>query len=303
MDTAFCESLSAVFRRVFASQQAILAGLSGGLDSVVLLHALRQWQTAERPALRLRAVYIHHGLNPLADDWADHCRTFCDSLSVPFQVCRVQVDPRKKGIEAAARDARYQAFREVIAPDEALVTAQHLDDQSETFFLALKRGSGPAGLSAMPEQMAFGANPLIRPLLSFSRAQLEQYAQYYQLSWVEDDSNQDRRYDRNFLRHAVLPQLNARWPHFAQAVSRSAALCGEQEALLDELLLPELMQLTDADNGLSFIPLLSARTAKRNGILRRWLKHCGVQMPSQHQLALLWQEVALAKPDAEPAII
>lgn len=300
MDTAFCESLSAVFRRVFASQQAILAGLSGGLDSVVLLHALRQWQTAERPALRLRAIYIHHGLNPLADDWAEHCRTFCDSLSVPFQVCRVQVDPRKKGIEAAARDARYQAFREVIAPDEALVTAQHLDDQSETFFLALKRGSGPAGLSAMPEQMAFGANPLIRPLLSFSRAQLEQYAQYYQLSWVEDDSNQDRRYDRNFLRHAVLPQLNARWPHFAQAVSRSAALCGEQEALLDELLLPELMQLTDADNGLSFIPLLSAGTAKRNGILRRWLKHCGVQMPSQHQLALLWQEVALAKPDAEP---
>ena len=300
MDTAFCESLSAVFRRVFASQQAILAGLSGGLDSVVLLHALRQWQTAERPVLRLRAVYIHHGLNPLADDWAEHCRTFCDSLSVPFQVCRVQVDPRKKGIEAAARDARYQAFREVIAPDEALVTAQHLDDQSETFFLALKRGSGPAGLSAMPEQMAFGANPLIRPLLSFSRAQLEQYAQYYQLSWVEDDSNQDRRYDRNFLRHAVLPQLNARWPHFAQAVSRSAALCGEQEALLDELLLPELMQLTDADNGLSFIPLLSAGTAKRNAILRRWLKHCGVQMPSQHQLTLLWQEVALAKPDAEP---
>ena len=300
MDTAFCESLSAVFRRVFASQQAILAGLSGGLDSVVLLHALRQWQTAERPALRLRAVYIHHGLNPLADDWADHCRIFCDSLSVPFQVCHVQVDPRKKGIEAAARDARYQAFREVIAPDEALVTAQHLDDQSETFFLALKRGSGPAGLSAMPEQMAFGANPLIRPLLSFSRAQLEQYAQYHQLSWVDDDSNQDRRYDRNFLRHAVLPQLNARWPHFAQAVSRSAALCGEQEALLDELLLPELMQLTDADNGLFLIPLLSAGTAKRNAILRRWLKHCGVQMPSQHQLALLWQEVALAKPDAEP---
>lgn len=300
MDTAFCESLSAVFRRVFASRQAILAGLSGGLDSVVLLHALRQWQTAERPALRLRAVYIHHGLNPLADDWAEHCRTFCGSLSVPFQVFRVQVDPRKKGVEAAARDARYQAFREVIAPGEALVTAQHLDDQSETFFLALKRGSGPAGLSAMPEQMAFGANPLIRPLLSFSRAQLEQYAQYHQLSWVEDDSNQDRRYDRNFLRHAVLPQLNARWPHFAQAVSRSAALCGEQEALLDELLLPELMQLTDADNGLSFIPLLRAGTAKRNGILRRWLKHCGVQMPSQHQLVLLWQEVALAKPDAEP---
>lgn len=300
MNTAFDAQLFATFRRVFSTQRALLAGLSGGLDSTVLLHALRQWQITERADLRLRAVYIHHGLNPLADSWAEHCRAFCKAHSVPFQMCPVQVDPRQKGIEAAARDARYQAFRDIIAADEALVTAQHLDDQSETFFLALKRGSGPAGLSAMAEQTDFSGHSLIRPLLSFSRVQLEHYAEIHHLTWVEDDSNGDTRYDRNFLRHCVLPHLNTRWPHFAHAVSRSASLCAEQEALLDELLLPEVAQLTDSNHGLSVSPLLVMSAMKRNAIVRRWLDQCGALMPSQHQLALIWQEVALAKPDAEP---
>lgn len=303
MNTAFDDQLFATFRRVFSTQRALLAGLSGGLDSTVLLHALRRWQITERPDLRLRAVYIHHGLNPLADSWAAHCRAFCEERSVPFLMCPVQVDPRQKGIEAAAREARYQAFRDIITPDEALVTAQHLDDQSETFFLALKRGSGPAGLSAMAENMNFGGHSLIRPLLSFSRVQLEHYAEINHLTWVEDDSNGDVRYDRNFLRHSVLPHLNTRWPHFAHAVSRSASLCAEQEALLDELLLPELAQLTDSNHGLSVSPLPAMSAVKRNAILRRWLDQCGALMPSQHQLALIWQEVALAKPDAEPRYV
>ncbi|PVF11150.1 tRNA lysidine(34) synthetase TilS, partial [Yersinia pestis] len=126
-------------------------------------------------------------------------------------------DPRRERIEAAARTARYQAFSANLAAKEVLLTAQHLDDQCETFLLALKRGSGPAGLSAMAAKMPFAHSQLLRPLLAFSREILENYAQAQQLQWIEDDSNQDDRFDRNFLRLNVLPILNQRWPHFAQA--------------------------------------------------------------------------------------
>ena len=134
MNTAFDAQFFATFRRVFSTQRALLAGLSGGLDSTVLLHALRQWQITERADLRLRAVYIHHGLNPLADSWTEHCRAFCEAHSVPFQMYPVQVDPRQKGIEAAARNARYQAFRDIIAPDEALVRHSILMTRARRFF-------------------------------------------------------------------------------------------------------------------------------------------------------------------------
>ncbi|WP_268647783.1 tRNA lysidine(34) synthetase TilS, partial [Escherichia coli] len=162
---------------------------------------------------------------------------------VPLTVTHVQVDARQGGIEAAARAARYAAFSAALAEGEALLTAQHLDDQSETFLLALKRGSGPAGLSAMAARATLGEHLLLRPLLGCSRQTLESYAQRHALSWIDDDSNQDTRFDRNFLRLQVLPQLNQRWPHFASAVARSASLCAEQEQLLDELLAEPLQSL------------------------------------------------------------
>ena len=243
-------SAIAHLERALASQPAVLLAYSGGLDSSVLLHQLVLLRN-QRPELQLRAVHIHHGLNPLADSWVAHCEQQCAQWQVPLEVVRVQIDARAGGIEAAARTARYDAFSQLLLPDEALLTAQHLDDQSETVLLALKRGSGPAGLAAMPQQHWLGQHRHLRPLLAVSRSQLEAWAQHHQLSWIEDDSNQDPRYDRNFLRLKVLPLLNDRWPHFASAVARSAALCGEQEQLLDELLAEELAALADRQAGWS----------------------------------------------------
>ncbi|MGP2424482.1 tRNA lysidine(34) synthetase TilS [Yersinia sp. 2545 StPb PI] len=280
----------------------VLVGFSGGLDSSVLLHLLVSLRQQLLPELKVRAIHIHHGLNPLADSWVKHCQQQCDQWEVPLEVVRVKIDPRHNGIEAAARTARYQAFSSHLAANEVLLTAQHLDDQCETFLLALKRGSGPAGLSSMAGRMPFAHSQLLRPLLAFSRATLENYAQAQQLRWIEDDSNQDHRFDRNFLRLNVLPLLHQRWPHFAQATARSASLCAEQEQLLDELLADNLQQLQSLDGALSIEGLLLASEAKRGAILRRWLARWGAVMPSQNQLQRLWLEVAMARQDAEPQL-
>ncbi|NIG62766.1 MAG: tRNA lysidine(34) synthetase TilS [Serratia symbiotica] len=279
----------------------LLLAFSGGLDSTVLLHLLAQLRE-QHPKFELRAVHVNHGLSAFADTWEDHCGRQCSAWQVPMTVQRVQVDARMGGIEAAARTARYNAFNAMLKADEILITAQHLDDQSETFLLALKRGSGPAGLSAMAACGRLSNHVLLRPLLGFSRLQLEDYAQQHQLSWIDDDSNENPRFDRNFLRLQVLPLLNERWPHFTSSVARSASLCAEQEQLLDELLADQLRTLLAEDNSLVIEGLLGCSPACRFALLRRWIALQDVTLPSREQLQHLWDEVALSRVDAAPRL-
>lgn len=279
----------------------LLVAFSGGLDSTVLLHLLVQLRQ-QHLEFQFRAVHVHHGLSAFADTWAHHCRQRCAAWQVPLTVQRVQVDDRAGGIEAAARTVRYAAFNAMLKADEILITAQHLDDQSETFMLALKRGSGPAGLSAMVACGRLADHMLLRPLLGCSRLQLEAYAQQHQLSWIDDNSNQNLRFDRNFLRLQVLPLLNLRWPHFTSAVARSASLCAEQEQLLNELLANQLRTLLAEDNSLVIEGLLGCSPACRFALLRRWIARHDVTLPSREQLQHLWDEIALSRVDAVPRL-
>lgn len=308
-DTDIFPELLAAIDAQIATDGYYLVAYSGGLDSCVLLHLMMRLHqrrlaslTASQQTLSLRAVYVHHGLSAYADEWAEHCRTQCQRWQVPFDVLQVQVDARDGGVEAAARAARYQALQQHLHDGEILLTAQHQDDQSETFLLALKRGSGPAGLASMAAAAQSNGIPLQRPLLGVTREQLTAYAEAYQLTWVEDDSNADERYDRNFLRRQVLPLLKRRWPHFPSAVARSAALCAEQEQLLDELLAESLAALRNADGALSIEALTPMSAARRFALLRRWLAEQGARMPSREQLTRLWQEVATSRDDANPCL-
>ncbi|WP_410682255.1 tRNA lysidine(34) synthetase TilS [Citrobacter braakii] len=281
------------------NSQSILVAFSGGLDSTVLLHQLVLWR-AQNPEVALRAIHIHHGLSPQADSWVQHCESVCAQWQVPLVVERVHLVDDGLGIEAQARRARYQAFAQTLLPGEVLMTAQHLDDQCETFLLALKRGSGPAGLSAMGESSPFAGTQLIRPLLAQTREALEAWARQHELCWIEDESNQDDAYDRNFLRLRVTPLLQQRWPHFAQAAARSAALCAEQESLLDELLANDLADCVTAQGTLLLAPLMMMSGVRRAALLRRWLAGVNAPMPSRDGLERIWQEVALAREDASP---
>ncbi|MGM1330948.1 tRNA lysidine(34) synthetase TilS, partial [Klebsiella michiganensis] len=283
------------------SHRHFLVAFSGGLDSSVLLYRLIRWREQD-PTVQLRAMHIHHGLSANADDWVAHCRLICQQWQVPLLVERVALADEGLGIEAHARQARYQAFRSALMPGEVLVTAQHLDDQCETFLLALKRGSGPTGLSAMAGESDFAGTKLLRPLLNESRDSLHRWAIAHQLSWIEDESNQDDAYDRNFLRLRIVPLLNARWPHFAEAVARSANLCGEQEQLLDEMLAAELATLVAEDGGLTIEPLAAMSAPRRAALLRRWLAGLNAPMPSREMPERIWREVAMAREDAYPCL-
>ncbi len=212
------------------------------------------------------------------------------------------VSPGGLGVEAHARAARYQAFQDTLNAGEVLVTAQHRDDQCETLLLALKRGSGPTGLSAMAPSSAFAGSRLLRPLLNETRESLRQWALAHQLSWIEDESNQDDTYDRNFLRLRVIPVLRERWPHFSEAVARSASLCAEQEQLLDEMLAAELASLVAEDGSLAIAPLATMSPPRRAALLRRWLAGQQAPMPAREVPERLWHEVALAREDASPCL-
>jgi tRNA(Ile)-lysidine synthase len=256
-----------------ATNPPILVGLSGGLDSTVLLHLL-----AHSPlrANGLRAIHVHHGLHPDADAWAAHCEAFCASLDVPLAVVRIEVD-RGSGLgpEAAARAARHAAFEHALRDGEILALAHHRDDQAETFLLRALRGSGPDGLAAMRAWRPFGRGWLWRPLLAQPRDGLRDYAMSHELRWIEDPSNADERFDRNFLRNRIMPLLRERWAHADVAFARSASLSADSADALVQIDDAALDALID-DDSLPSSALRGLPAEARARLLRRWIDHLGL---------------------------
>jgi len=253
----------------------ILLGLSGGLDSTVLLHLLAAapW----RGALPLRAIHVCHGLDPAAEAWADHCKAVCAVLSVPLAISRVEVARASGlGLEGAARAARHAAFLETLGEREVLALAHNADDQAETFLLRALRASGPDGLAAMQAWRTHGAGWLWRPLLGHPRHALLAYARARGLQWIDDPSNSDTALDRNFLRHEILPLLTRRWPGAAAAFARSAALCAEAARLLEDGDAQALASVLAMPDTIDAEALAGFPAARRARLLRRWCTDLGL---------------------------
>lgn len=276
---------------------------SGGLDSSVLLHLLAE--LARREAVpALSAIHVQHGLQPVAAAWPEHCRQFCAALGIPLQVVAVQV-AAQASVEQAARQARYAAFAEHLPPDAVLFSAQHRDDQAETLLFRLLRGAGVRGLAAMPGQRPLGRGTLLRPLLDCSRAELQGYAEAHGLSWIEDPSNADTRFSRNFLRQRVMPLLAERWPQTSVALARSVAHLSEAEQLLGELARVDL-QAAHGEPAFSWLALpsldLSLVTqlsdARQRNLLRHWLAPLSRMPDSDHWVG--WRDLRDAAGDASP---
>jgi len=282
---------------------AICVALSGGVDSVTLLAALAAHQrSGQRKRMSLRAVHVHHGLHPNADQWSEHCTRLAAQLGVPLTVLRVKVAPsRGASLEAAARDARYGALAAALEPGEVLVTAHHEDDQLETVILQLMRGAGVAGLAAMPEIASFARGQLARPLLSRSRAELEEWARAHALTWVDDDSNANEQFDRNYLRRQVLPAIRARWPSAATAVARSARHAAEAKRLLDVLARADVERA--AIGAQLSVPTLRALDAdRRRNALRYWIARAGFAAPDTRRLDEISGAFLDARADANPTV-
>ena len=296
------DALYSIFTQSLQDSQPkkLVLAFSGGVDSRVLLELLSRYQ--QQHSIACLAVHVHHGLSDNADGWATLCQRWCQQAGVACKIERVQLALEGKSLEECARDARYQALSQHISSGDVLITGQHSDDQLETFLLALKRGSGPKGLSAMAKVMPWEKGTLVRPLLSVSRDEIERFAQQQQLEWVEDESNQDIRFDRNYIRHQIAPAMKQRWPHIQASVQRSAELCAEQEALLDELLTEQLHALLAYDQGLSIDGLAAKSERVRLQLIRMWFANAKLRMPSREHLQRIWQQVALAVGDANPIL-
>jgi tRNA(Ile)-lysidine synthase len=283
-----------------ASEGALVVGLSGGLDSMALLHALASLPEARERGVR--AVHVHHGLHADAEDWLRHCEHACAALQVPLRGMRVDVTrDGGEGVEAAARHARHAAFASELRHGEVLVLAHHRDDQAETFLLRALRGSGVDGLGAIRSWRRFGDGWLWRPLLGHSRAQLLAYAQANGLRWIEDPSNSDTTYDRNYLRQHVMPLLRHRWPHADAALSRSADLCAEAGELLADEDARCLARLRTADRHVISRAALELLPASRRArVLRRWIDELGLPPLPAEGIVRIDADLLSARDDADP---
>jgi tRNA(Ile)-lysidine synthase len=277
------------------SNSSILLALSGGVDSVVLLHVLSQ--LAPSRSWRLSALHVHHGMSPHADSWTTFCTELCARYTIPLQVEQVDIAPlRELGIEAAARKLRHAALDRQSVNFIAL--AHHQDDQAETLLLQLLRGAGLRGACAMPIiRLRAGKPTQVRPLLNVARSELVAYARHHALQWVEDESNLDEDYPRNFVRHRVMPVLEQRFPAYRTTLARSAHHFAEGSELLDQL------AQIDAQGFLSGKTLdverLQALTIPRaKNLLRYFLHHLGAPMPQAVQLDGMLQQLCGAKQGA-----
>ncbi len=288
--------------KYYPTSGRVILALSGGVDSMTLLHLLAQYKSLH-PDMNYLAIHVHHGLSENADYWAQQCKIWCEDYGIECKMEQVYVNQASQiSVEQDARQKRYAILEKHINDGDLLLTAQHCSDQMETFFLALKRGSGPKGLASMAEYAEFGKGALLRPLLNIRQEKIVDYATKNHLNWVEDETNQNTRYDRNFLRHKVIPSIKARWPSIEQSVLRSSRLCADQERLINELLQENLGRLTCDDGSITIQGLSQQSELARNQLLRLWLEAQHSLMPSVKQLSLIWSEVALAKKDANPKL-
>ncbi|MBT8118992.1 MAG: tRNA lysidine(34) synthetase TilS [Gammaproteobacteria bacterium] len=303
----FQDSLGSLYSPAENSQYVV--AYSGGLDSHVLLHCFKQLNVA------MRAVHVHHGLQVIADDWVEHCQQTCNQLGV--QLDTLYVDAQAKAgtsPEEAARNARYQALHENLKKGECLVTAQHKDDQAETLLLQLFRTASTAGLSAMPANKTFGDHMHIRPLLSFSRQEIEVYARENSLQWVEDPSNQDTSYDRNFLRKDILPLLQRRWPGVSSQLAMVAELQSNNLRVLEDMAAIDLANtistaqtqskafVYDLISSLSISRLRQLSSSRLLNLLRYWIISTLDQQPTRNLLHEIERTLINSQRDANPEV-
>ena len=275
-----------------------IVAYSGGLDSTVLLHALAKSTTSSE----ILAVHIDHGLHADAGQWQQHCRTFAGNLGIAYETTTVAVALKpENGLEADARRARYDAFAGIVRSGDCLLSAHHEDDQAETLLLNLMRGSGPAGLAGIGLQQSFSRGRLLRPLLGVSREAIEAYAKRHKLEWIDDPSNEDSRFDRNFLRNEVMPKLVSRWPAVSNRLRRSAELVGESSELLNDLADIDLAVLGTRQR-LSVSRLQALSPARQRNVLRRAVRLCGLPpLPSTRAYQII-SEMLPARADAQPLV-
>ncbi len=275
---------------------------SGGLDSSVLLHLLL---STERE-YEILPWHINHGLVDNALQMEQFCIQQAQAYGLEIRVDRLDLANVDSNIEAVARRQRYRLFEENTQAGDCILTAHHADDQAETFLMNALRGSGVAGLRGIAGQRRLGSSLLLRPLLGFSREQLEDYANRHEVAWFNDPSNQNPRFDRNYLRREIVPLIKQRWPGYQDALSTSSEIQSETQALLDEIGSQDYQHLRIPDRGkidrLDIGAMMQLSLPRRKNLVRYWITTAGLPPPPFSRLRETMQQLQ-ARPDAMPKIV
>jgi tRNA(Ile)-lysidine synthase len=285
------------------SCEKFLIAYSGGLDSHVLLHSLVKLRE-QHPTLQLQVAHVNHGLSPHAGQWVSIVENICQQWQIIYAIRTVSLDSTSGiSLEAAARQARYEVLAELLMPNACLLTAHTQNDQAETLLLQLLRGAGPRGLAAMPASHPFSKGLHIRPLLTFTRPELEAYALNQQLKWIEDESNYHLQFDRNYVRHRLMPIIEHRWPGATSTLARSTQHCAQASELFKELAQQDLQSLEGSvPNTLEISKLQQLSIPRQCNVLREWLKNLKFPLPSTIKLHQIMDEVLTSRPDAQPQV-
>lgn len=283
----------------------IFIAYSGGVDSHVLLHLLHEL-CRDRAGIKLFAIHINHNLNPKAKEWDKHCQNVCKELSIKYITKSIPKGAKSNdhSLEELLRKKRYEIFAKILPQDACLLTAHHADDQAETLLLQLFRGAGPKGLAAMPKRAKFAKGWLVRPLLDCTRKDILLYAHKYKLICVEDESNADIKFDRNLIRHLLLPLIKKRWPAIVTTLNRVSRHCFEASELLEILAKNDLQKIInkDTENILDVILLKNLPLIRQKNVLRFWLHKLGLPMPSEVKLMEIVRTVINSRYDAMPVV-
>ncbi|NNJ91390.1 MAG: tRNA lysidine(34) synthetase TilS [Gammaproteobacteria bacterium] len=292
------QQIGAFFKRYPVNGRLIVA-YSGGCDSTVLLHVL----ASHYPSGKILAVHINHNLQADSDMWEQFCQSAVTNLEVEYQSISLSLGALNSNIEEQARIQRYQSLSLLMSKGDALLTAHHQDDQAETFMLQLLRGAGLKGLSAMAEVSNFPPGKLFRPLLNFSREQIEDYAKLHDLKWIDDPSNADDRFDRNFLRHQVMPLLESRWSAAKQTIARSAENCREAAMMIDDISVNDLFDSIGAyKHSLSISKLREFPEARRHALVRAWVEENDFPLPDRNTTRTICSDFINLRQDAQPLL-
>ncbi|PYE31176.1 tRNA(Ile)-lysidine synthase [Idiomarina fontislapidosi] len=304
-ETLYSKFQRSIQRLNLTPGQQLVVALGGGADSQTVLDCLNRFRQ-NNPQYRYFAIHLDHHFHPDSPAWAKTIKQSVEAYGIAGHFEDLTFAPQSRvSKEAMGRERRYQRLAELTDDNAVILLGQHRNDQIETFLLQLKRGSGPRGLASMAEVQPFvGQRKLVRPLLEVSKNEILAYAHANQLIWIEDDTNYDTQIERNYLRHEVVPQLEQRWPQFGHSVLRSASLCAEQDALLDELLAGRLKQAwvrhAWLGTGLDLTELSGCSEPLQRAAIRYWLSYyteCS-RMPTQAQLKEIRQQALYAAIDA-----
>ncbi len=301
---ALASRFTALEGRIGTPSRYVIA-FSGGLDSTALAHCVIAMcqQDPQFSARDILLLHVDHGLHTDSAAWSKRCAAFAAAHNTAFRSLAVCVlENAGKGLEAAARDARYSAMRAELRAGDWLLSAHHADDQAETLLLNMLRGSGAAGLAGIAEARPMGPAWLVRPLLSLEQSVIREYAQSTALNWIDDPSNDERRFDRNFLRHEVLPIMARRWPDVAQRLQRSAAYAGEASELMQDLARADLQTLGGRATKLPLDGLSRLSTARQKNLIRFALRDLRLPAPTAVSLERVLNEVIAARVDAQPEV-